>query len=111
MCPKRSLGVILEKTELGKSKAYGFASAQARPDTTSVVVQIKDDFRVPGVIGYTGFKNAQAVTEKPFSRGSKFIYHPPPGYTGFVPIAKSESLFGKSYSVIAAACAKRVHAP
>lgn len=109
MCPKRSFGVILETTQLNKSKAYGYdhgnISHRAQLDCSRVV----DDFQVPGVVGYTGYREAQPITEKPVVRETNFMRLLPPGYTGFVPAAKAQSLFGRSYSVIATACAKRVH--
>jgi len=109
MCPKRSFGVILETTQLNRSKTYGSnhgdISHRAQPDCSHVV----DDFQVPGVIGYSGYREAQPITEKPLVREDDFMRRLPPGYTGFVPSAKAQSLFGRTYSVIAAACAKRVH--
>ena len=109
MCPKRSFDAILKTTELNKSRAYGSDSSRPTHHPSPHIAVMKDDFQLPGVIGYTGYKVAQPVAQKTSDRASDFLRHPPPGYTGFVPIAKSESLFGKSYSVIASTCARRVH--
>ena len=108
MCPKRSFDAILKTTELKKSRAYGSDKGRAT-HSPPVECTVRGDYQVPGVMGYTGHKEVQNITENAVLRSADFLQHPPPGYTGFVPLSRSESLFGRSYSVIAAACAKRVH--
>jgi hypothetical protein len=61
------------------------------------------------VLGYTGHLSEKPITEQPVKREPFFLEHAPPGFKGFVPRKQSESLFGRSFSVVACACAKNVH--
>lgn len=110
MCPKRTFDSILSTTDLCASTTYGhikgFTPSHSIPPRDKLTV---NTYSVPGVIGYTGHRDAQGITDKPVTRNSTFIEKSPPGYTGFIPYAASNSLFGKSFSVISTACARNIH--
>ena len=109
MCPKRTFQTILETTDLIKSKAYRSPSSRASVHHSKSEYIGAETHAVPGVAGYTGHRESAPIAEKPMRRTDMFLQRPPPGYTGFIPSASSSSLFGRSYSVIASACARHVH--
>ena len=109
MCPKRTFQTILETTELIKSKTYSSESSRASAKLSQREYLLLANYAVPWVAGYTGHKESAPIAQKPMARTEIFLTRPPPGYTGFIPSASSCSLFGKSYSVIASACARHVH--
>ena len=87
------------------SKAYGLPDAR-HPDALPGLPQSVYPVQSRHALGYTGHILQTDVTEKPINRSKDFLKSAPPGFTGFIPHKEAESLFGRSFSVVASACAK-----
>ena len=106
--PKKSFGVIRVSTDLRFSTTFGDGSR--KECVTRIHRPGEREFCIPGVVGYTGYRDRKAISLSPSLRQNDFLLFSPPGYTGFIPSKESESLFGKSYSTTASACVKHLHA-
>lgn len=66
-------------------------------------------FQVPGICGYTGQRPCKSLTDPPGRYLDKGIGSAIPGYTGYVPLKTSESVFGRRFAAVTSACMNYMH--
>ena len=107
--PKKSFDAIRVSSDLRFSRVYGDCSKSptAPSDHTR---HGENSVKFPGVVGYTGRRVRPVMPVRldwvdPRADIGKSL----PGYTGYIPGRNPESVFGKSYGVVASACSDHVH--
>lgn len=108
MCAKKSFQTIKESTDLKFSKGYGDGTLKGRRIILEPA-KFRRDFQVPGILGYTGERPKKPLTNPPSSTLEKGMASAIPGYTGYVPLKGPESVIGRRFAAVTAACMQHVH--
>lgn len=103
--PKKSFSAIRRSSDLRFSNVYGDGSRLPFPGAASRIPELP-----MGIQGYTGhgrickdpMRHDVPLEPRPLSRAI-------PGYTGFLPNAASESMFGRTHGAVAYACSTHMH--
>lgn len=104
--PKRSFASIRTLSDLRNSRVYGDGNVDRY--SHKYVDPMKISIHNRGIVGYTGHNEARNVPVQAhlLQHGEK-LPDSLPGYTGYIPGVRSESIFGKSIGSIISAYTKR----